>query len=74
MAEDKRAQQVENHKDSEQQVEQVEEEKWLKYYSSLHQILLVGEGDFSFSACLAQSFGSASNIVATSRDSFGNIL
>lgn len=45
-------------------------EKWLKYYSSYHEILLVGEGDFSFSLSLAMSFGSASNIVATSLDSY----
>ncbi|KAG6407384.1 hypothetical protein SASPL_130373 [Salvia splendens] len=46
-----------------------EEEKRIKHYSSRHSILLVGEGDFSFSACLALAFGSAANIVATSLDS-----
>ncbi|KAL3508322.1 hypothetical protein ACH5RR_027723 [Cinchona calisaya] len=51
-----------------------EEEKWIKYYSSNHEILLVGEGDFSFSLCLAKSFGSASNIVASSLDSFDNLI
>ncbi|XP_077236634.1 heavy metal-associated isoprenylated plant protein 41-like [Tasmannia lanceolata] len=45
------------------------EEKWIKYYSSSHRILLVGEGDFSFSACLALAFGSANNMVSTSLDS-----
>ncbi|WCJ19460.1 hypothetical protein M5689_001752 [Euphorbia peplus] len=45
------------------------EEKWIKHYCNLHKILLVGEGDFSFSICLANAFGSASNIVATSLDS-----
>ncbi|KAL0353466.1 UNVERIFIED_CONTAM: hypothetical protein Sangu_0927900 [Sesamum angustifolium] len=45
------------------------EEKWIKHYSSGHEILLVGEGDFSFAACLATAFGSASNMVATSLDS-----
>ncbi|KAF5206973.1 Heavy metal-associated isoprenylated plant protein, partial [Thalictrum thalictroides] len=42
---------------------------WIKHYCSSHRILLVGEGDFSFSACLAKAFGSASNMVATSLDS-----
>ena len=60
----------------EEEVEQeVEEEtvvKWASHYSSLQQILLVGEGDFSFSLCLANAFGSASNIVATSLDSHGH--
>ncbi|XP_074305443.1 uncharacterized protein At4g26485-like [Silene latifolia] len=50
-------------------------------YTSKHMILLVGEGDFSFSACLALAFGSASNIIATSLNSqefltqnYGNFL
>lgn len=49
------------------------EEKTIKHYGSSHRILLVGEGDFSFSACLARAFGSANNIVATSLDSKGKI-
>ncbi|GLU23999.1 hypothetical protein SLE2022_399720 [Rubroshorea leprosula] len=44
------------------------QEKWIKHYSSSHKILLVGEGDFSFSSCLANAFGYATNMVATSRD------
>ncbi|XP_045791178.1 uncharacterized protein At4g26485-like [Trifolium pratense] len=40
-----------------------------KHYRSSQKILLVGEGDFSFSLCLARAFGSAVNIVATSLDS-----
>ncbi|GAB2293081.1 hypothetical protein Dimus_027296 [Dionaea muscipula] len=39
-------------------------------YTSSQKILLVGEGDFSFSACLAEAFGSATNLVATSLDSW----
>ncbi|XP_002523255.3 uncharacterized protein At4g26485 [Ricinus communis] len=50
------------------------EEKWIKHYSSSHKILLVGEGDFSFAACLAKAFGSASNMVATSLDSKGELI
>lgn len=46
-------------------------ERWIKYYSSSHNILLVGEGDFSFSLCLGLTFGSATNIVATTLDSYG---
>ncbi|XP_038899749.1 heavy metal-associated isoprenylated plant protein 41-like isoform X2 [Benincasa hispida] len=49
-------------------------EKWLKYYCSYHDILLVGEGNFSFSVSLAMSFGSASNIVATSLDSYVEVV
>ncbi|KAI6688666.1 hypothetical protein NL676_025494 [Syzygium grande] len=44
-------------------------EKRVKHYSNFHRILLVGEGDFSFAACLARRFGSAVNMVATSLDS-----
>ncbi|KAL3851095.1 hypothetical protein ACJIZ3_012977 [Penstemon smallii] len=43
--------------------------RWIKYYSSCHRILLVGEGDFSFSTCLATAFVWASNMIATSFDS-----
>ncbi|XP_012848376.1 PREDICTED: uncharacterized protein At4g26485-like [Erythranthe guttata] len=45
------------------------EEKCIKHYSSNHQILLVGEGNFSFAVSLATAFGNASNMVATSLDS-----
>ncbi|XP_023645890.1 heavy metal-associated isoprenylated plant protein 41 isoform X2 [Capsella rubella] len=51
-----------------------EEEVWVKHYSSNHQILLVGEGDFSFSRSLATLFGSASNICASSLDSYDNVV
>ncbi|XP_057500819.1 uncharacterized protein At4g26485-like [Actinidia eriantha] len=46
-------------------------ERWMKHYSSFQKILLVGEGDFSFSACLAVAFGCAHNMIATSLDSRG---
>ncbi|KAK6123845.1 hypothetical protein DH2020_042412 [Rehmannia glutinosa] len=45
------------------------EGRWIKHYSSCHRILLVGEGDFSFSTCLAKAFGWASNMIATSFNS-----
>lgn len=48
------------------------EERWIRHYSSGHKILLVGEGDFSFSACLARAFRSAVNMVATSLHSQGD--
>ncbi|KAL4554660.1 hypothetical protein LXL04_037259 [Taraxacum kok-saghyz] len=53
---------------------EVVKEKWVKHYSSNHHILLVGEGDFSFALSLAKSFGRASNIVASSLDSYGDLI
>ncbi|GMI85195.1 hypothetical protein HRI_002188800 [Hibiscus trionum] len=46
-------------------------ERWIRHYCSSQRMLLVGEGDFSFSVCLARAFGSATNMVATSLDSRG---
>ncbi|KAL1556126.1 25S rRNA (uracil(2634)-N(3))-methyltransferase [Salvia divinorum] len=48
--------------------------RWIKYYSSAHDILLVGDGDFSFSLCLGMAFGNSSNIVATSLDTYEELL
>jgi hypothetical protein len=45
--------------------------KRISQYSNNQLILLVGEGDFSFSLALATAFGAAHNIVATSLDSRG---
>ncbi|KAK9734975.1 hypothetical protein RND81_04G175000 [Saponaria officinalis] len=49
-------------------------EKCIKHYRSNQKILLVGEGDFSFAVCLANAFGNASNLVATSLDSEGVLM
>ncbi|KAL5735695.1 hypothetical protein ACOSQ2_030483 [Xanthoceras sorbifolium] len=71
------AQKAENKVGIEQNEEEEEEEeevKWVNHYSSSHQILLVGEGDFSFSLCIALAFGSASNICASSLDSYDTVL
>ncbi|GAB4845877.1 hypothetical protein Ancab_024881 [Ancistrocladus abbreviatus] len=51
-----------------------ETENWVKHYASFHQMLIVGEGDFSFALCLAKSFGYGFNICATSLDSYDALL
>lgn len=48
-----------------------EGEKLLECYFSTWSILLVGDGDFSFSLALAATFHSGTNIVATSFDAYG---
>ncbi|XVF76981.1 hypothetical protein PTKIN_Ptkin14bG0003400 [Pterospermum kingtungense] len=58
----------------EEETENRAPERWLQHYCSSHKMLLVGEGDFSFSASLAVSFGSATNMVATSLDSRERLL
>nr|CAJ26365.1 hypothetical protein [Brachypodium sylvaticum] len=50
---------------------EAKEVKWLKHYSSAQSILIVGDGDFSFSRALATAFGSGDNLVATSLDTYG---
>ncbi|XBH70647.1 hypothetical protein VPH35_098262 [Triticum aestivum] len=48
--------------------------RWLKHYSSAQRILIVGDGDFSFSRALVTAFGSGANLVATSLDSYGALI
>ncbi|GLJ08338.1 hypothetical protein SUGI_0086710 [Cryptomeria japonica] len=49
-------------------------ERRLMHYSSLQSILLVGEGNFSFSSALATAFKSAKNIVASTFDSKAKVM
>ncbi|KAG0620028.1 hypothetical protein M758_4G183200 [Ceratodon purpureus] len=51
-----------------------QEPRWISCYSNQHLILLVGEGNFSFSASLGNAFGAATNMVATSLDSKDELL
>ncbi|KAM0867131.1 hypothetical protein ACQ4PT_042192 [Festuca glaucescens] len=47
--------------------------QWLNHYSSAQSILVVGDGDMSFSLALAAAFGSGENLVATSLDSYDTL-
>eukprot|EP00249_Psilotum_nudum_P005349 c18792_g1_i2 orf=635-1459(-) len=49
-------------------------ERSIGHYTNSQGILLVGEGDFSFSNALANAFGTARNVVATSLDSEDKVL
>ncbi|XP_071736212.1 uncharacterized protein At4g26485-like [Rutidosis leptorrhynchoides] len=60
--------------ESELEEEEAKKEIWKHHYSSNHKLLLVGEGDFSFSLCLATAFGSAHNIVATTIDTHKELV
>lgn len=44
------------------------------HYYETHQILVVGDGDFSFSLSLAKGFGDATNMVCTSLDDEGTMF
>ncbi|XP_039170861.1 heavy metal-associated isoprenylated plant protein 41-like [Eucalyptus grandis] len=64
----------ENDEEGEGEIKGWRRKKWLERYSPHHQILLVGEGDFSFSSSLATAFGSASNMTATSLDHYDALI
>ncbi|KAG7538112.1 hypothetical protein ISN44_As13g019300 [Arabidopsis suecica] len=52
---------------------EIQETKRLRHYNNKQKILLIGEGDFSFSLSLARAFGSATNLTATSLDTQGEL-
>ncbi|KAE9588235.1 putative S-adenosyl-L-methionine-dependent methyltransferase [Lupinus albus] len=49
------------------------EEKSIIHYRSSDRILLVGEGDFSFSLCLARKFGTAKNMGKNIKNVLANL-
>lgn len=51
---------------------EVQESKILSQCSRMQKILLVGEGEFSFSLSLAKAFASVAKITAVSLDVRGN--
>ncbi|TVU09957.1 hypothetical protein EJB05_43456, partial [Eragrostis curvula] len=72
--EEEEAEEEEEEEEGEEEEEEEEEgEKWLKHYSSMQSILLVGDGDFSFSLALATAFRSGSNLTATSLDTYEDL-
>ncbi|XP_056173036.1 uncharacterized protein LOC115692219 isoform X1 [Syzygium oleosum] len=64
----------ESDEEGEEEIEGWRRQKWLSHYAPHHRILLVGEGDFSFSSSLASAFGSASNVTATSLDHYDALI
>ncbi|KAG6770943.1 hypothetical protein D5086_011826 [Populus alba] len=73
MGKEEEYQETETESNSSDDEEDEEPERWKKHYSSKHRMLLVGEGDFSFSVSLARAFGSACNLVSTTVDTQDNI-
>ncbi|KAM7499040.1 hypothetical protein LguiA_023454 [Lonicera macranthoides] len=67
----RRREEGEGEEEEEEERQEEEEQGWINHYSSDQRILLVGEGDFSFSTSLAKAFGCAYNMTATSLDSEG---
>ncbi|CAL5073746.1 unnamed protein product [Urochloa decumbens] len=69
-AEEEEGHKAEDKKEAAEEEEEDEVEKRVGHYSSGQHILIVGDGDFSFSLVLATAFGSGANLVATSLDTY----